>query len=93
MQPTYKERENLLKLTILEALSRSQNALAGILEGIAGQTEEDLEVARKLRGHVEVLVRYQVSLAEKMAGIRLSRLVNGAPGKVWLDSRVRIKKP
>lgn len=88
MRLSYKERENRYKLDLLEALCRSQHALADLLEHMASQTLEDLESVRVLQRNTEVLIRYQQALGEKITGIRVSRLVRGKPGKVWLSSGV-----
>jgi hypothetical protein len=83
-----KDRENELKLDILGSLARSQRALADMLEGVAALTGESPEAADQLRRQVEVLVRCQTVLAEKICGIRISRIVRGRPGKLWLHAKV-----
>lgn len=88
MTLSYKDRENRIKLDILESLSRSQSALADLIGSVARQTGEAPETARNFRRRAEVLVRYQQALAEKLMGIRINRLVNGKPGRVWLAERV-----
>lgn len=93
MTLSHKERENLLKLDILQSLARSQSALADMLETLALQTGVDLETARTLQRHAEVMVRYQQALGEKIGGIRINRLVNGIPGRVWLADGVSGLKP
>lgn len=86
---TPKEREIEIKLDILSSLARSQRALADMLEGIAALTLDSPEAAERLRRQVEVLVRHQTVLAEKLYGIRISRIVKGKPGKVWLSGKLR----
>lgn len=83
-----RDRENELKLDILGSLARSQRALADMLEGVAAVTMESPDAARQIRRQLDVLVRCQVVLAEKICGIRLSRVVRGKPGRLWLHQRV-----
>lgn len=85
---TPKERETEIKLDILGSLARSQRALADMLEAIAALTQESPEAAGQLRKQAEVLVRHQTILAEKLYGIRISRIVKGKPGKVWLSGKL-----
>jgi hypothetical protein len=85
---TPKEREMEIRLDILGSLARSQHALADMLEGIAALTLESPEAAEQVRRQAEVLVRHQTVLAEKLYGIRISRLVKGRPGRVWLSAKV-----
>lgn len=85
---TIKEQENKIKLDILGSLARSQSALADMLEGIAALTSESADQAAELRRQVEVLVRCQTVLAEKICGIRIARIVRGKPGRLWLSPKV-----
>jgi hypothetical protein len=96
MSRTLKDRENELKLDILESLARSQRAVAAITESLSQVIGDSPETARKLRGHLDVLIRCQMSLASKITGIRIPVLRRGKPGKVWLSkdaSHMKKRRP
>jgi len=83
-------RENELRLSILEAVARSQQALASIIESVAAAREVGMiganseQTAREL----EALARYQLVLAEKILSLKLRHIRTGEPGQPWLSSEV-----
>jgi hypothetical protein len=83
-------RENELRLAILEAIARSQQALASIIESVAAASDlrmtgaDSEQTAREL----EALARYQLVLAEKLLSLKLRHIRNGEPGKPWLSDEV-----
>lgn len=83
-----RERENLIKLDILESLAASQRALAKIIAGLAETMEPCEQLNRHLLRNISVLCRYQGVLASKITGIRVARLRRSKPGKPWLNQRV-----
>lgn len=85
----WKERENELKLDILESLARSQKALARMIESMADVSEGVSGSAQALRANIMALVRCQRALAGKIGGIRISSIKRGQPGKAWLHPKVR----
>lgn len=84
-------REQELRLDILEAIARSQHALADMAEKIASAYQihnpEDDELARQLM----VLAGYQLSLAEKILRLRIRHKRFGRPCAPWLMDDVRIR--
>jgi hypothetical protein len=82
------ERENELRLDILESLSRSQRALASIIENVAEVSGSGRENAEGLLKHIHTLVRVQQTLAERMLNVRIRRVVRGNPGALWLSAKV-----
>lgn len=82
------ERENELRLDLLESLVRSQRALASLIERAAEAGAGAPEGAAAMLEHVETLSRYQLALSEKIAGHRLRRVVFGRPGSVWVNRGV-----
>lgn len=89
---TLKERENELKLDILESLARSQRALARIIEGMADVTGNVPGSSDALRENISTISRYQLVLAEKITGIRIASYKKGKPGNVWLNPKVKGSK-
>jgi len=85
------ERQDEIKLDILESLARSQKALASIIEIMAGAAERSQELSEGLLDNVEIIAKYQRALAAKLAGMRVTARVRGAPGKPWLSERVSIR--
>jgi len=84
-------RENELRLAILEAIARSQQALASIIETVAAARDVSVAVSdsdQAAREQLEVLARYQLVLAEKILRLKLRHIRNGEPGQPWLSSEV-----
>lgn len=83
------QKENELRLEILTAVARSQRALATMAETVsvyhAHNSSEHNETAHQL----QVLARYQISLAEKILGISIRNTRNGTPRDPWLDKTIR----
>jgi hypothetical protein len=76
--------ETQIKLDLLRALTRSQHALASMLENVAVLSEGP-GLARDIRDNLEHLVKYQRILAEKMTGVRIRPFHGiGTPGRPWL---------
>jgi hypothetical protein len=76
--------ETQIKLDLLRALTRSQHALASMLENVA-ELSEDPGLSRDIRDNLEHLVKYQRILAEKMTGVRIRTFYGiGIPGRPWL---------
>jgi len=82
-------RREQLKLDMLEALARSQHALASMLEQMAAVTEVSPHAAKQMIASAETLARYQQSLAECVSAIRFPRIRKGRPGKAWLAAGVQ----
>lgn len=82
------ERENELRLDILESLAKSQRALASIIGNMADVSGGSKEHAEGLLKHIQTLVQVQEVLAGRILGIKLRRVVKGKPGPVWLAGRV-----
>jgi len=83
-------RENELRLSILEAIARSQQALANIIESVAAARDRSIVSAdnEQAARELEALARYQLVLAEKILSLKLRHIRNGEPGKPWLSSKV-----
>jgi hypothetical protein len=90
------DRQNKLKLDILQSLARSQRALAEIVEVIAplvassvqGTTSDhqvslDL-MSQQILANLGSLSHYQHALAQKLSSIEIRQVKNGKPGKPWL---------
>ncbi|GIP39139.1 hypothetical protein J31TS4_24190 [Paenibacillus sp. J31TS4] len=82
--PRLVQRENELRLELLESLARSQRALASLIETAAAAGLGAPEGAGTLLANAEALCRYQLVLAGKIAGHRLRRVFRSRPGRIWL---------
>lgn len=73
------------KLQMVLSISRSQNALARILESIADVSSYSEETALSLAHHVECMTRYQQAMASMLMNIPLNRQYSGIPSAPWLN--------
>jgi hypothetical protein len=90
------DRQNRLKLDILQSLARSQRALAEIVEVIAPVVASSIQgttsdhepssdiMTQQILAHLGSLSNYQHSLAQRFSGIDIRQVRNGMPGKPWL---------
>jgi len=85
-------RENEIRLEILEAIARSQKALASMAETIAGTYEAGGHDEERTVHELQVLSRYQLSLGEKILGLRIRNRRTGKPLSPWLRDHVRCRK-
>lgn len=77
--------EHAVKLEMIRSISRSQAALAAILESIAELTEQSELTARKLSDNIRILSGYQSAMCRMMSGISLHRPKRGIPAAPWLS--------
>lgn len=83
-----RNREEELKLAMLEAIARSQRALARMLECAAETVRwTGGDAARALR-LLDSIERYQQVLAAKHLGVPPRRVRSGTPSAAWLSRRV-----
>jgi len=83
-----RNREEELKLAMLEAIARSQRALARMLESTAETVRwSDGDAGRALR-LLDSIERYQRVLAAKHLGVPYRRMCAGTPSAAWLSRRV-----
>jgi hypothetical protein len=83
-----RNREEELKLAMLEAIARSQRALARMLESAAETvrwSDGDAGSALRLLDSIE---RCQRVLAAKHLGVPYRRMRSGTPSAAWLSRRV-----
>jgi hypothetical protein len=88
------EEENRTKLHILNSLARSQRALSRIIESMADLSEGSVSsgaAAEQITEQLEAISRLQRQLTEKIAGIRIRKFRRGAPGKLWLNGKLKRK--
>ncbi|OBZ09695.1 hypothetical protein A8L34_20680 [Bacillus sp. FJAT-27264] len=77
--------EHAVKLEMIRSISRSQAALAAILESIAELTGHSELTARKLSDNIRILSGYQSAMCRMMSGISLHRPKRGTPAAPWLN--------
>ncbi|WP_223069500.1 hypothetical protein [Paenibacillus caui] len=78
------ERE--AKLQLILSISRSQNALARILDSMADVSAYSEETARALAHHVNRMSGYQQAMASMLTNIVLHRQYTGIPSPPWLNT-------
>lgn len=82
--PTLRDERDA-KLQVILSISRSQNALARILESIADVSGYSEETALTLANHMDGITRYQQAMASMLMNITLNRLNTGLPSTPWLN--------
>jgi hypothetical protein len=78
--------EQEAKLQLMISLSRSQNALARILDSMADVSSYSEETALILAHNVQRMTRYQQAMASLLTGIELHRQYKGVPTPPWLNA-------
>ncbi|QTH39890.1 hypothetical protein J4772_19870 [Cohnella sp. LGH] len=86
------DREWEIKLQLMGAISRSQEALARILENAADVTEHVGVSPSTLQEHVRVLNGMQGALLRSVTGQSWRPPVAGTPAAPWLSEAVRCKQ-
>lgn len=84
---SYFHKENEIKLDILHSLSRSQRALAVIMEGLA-EHAANKETVENLIQHMDVLAKYQIALSAKIANMELRMVYRTQPLKPWINPKL-----
>jgi hypothetical protein len=84
-------REWEIKLQLMGAVSRSQMALAKILENVSEVTDIVGVTPATLHEHVRVLNGMQRSLLKSVTGISWRPPVSGKPSAPWLSEAVGIR--
>ncbi|XID95707.1 hypothetical protein ACF3MZ_14805 [Paenibacillaceae bacterium WGS1546] len=84
-------REWEIKLQLMSAISRSQLALAKILESAADVTDAVGVSSETLHEHVRVLTGIQEALLRTVTGMSWRPPTAGKPTEPWLSEAVRLK--
>lgn len=84
------EREQQIKLDILESLARSQRALARIIESVADSVESSPQLAGQIAGNLASIVGYQRILAKKIIGLPIRVKQQGTPRQPWMNANTGI---
>jgi len=82
------EREWAIKLRLMGAVTKSQEALAKILENVADVTDTVNMPSAVLHEHVRVLTGMQGALLKTVAGMSWRPPVRGTPGAPWLAAAI-----
>jgi len=77
-----------VKLDLLRSITRSQEALARMLESVADVAEGSEPSAAVLREHARVLTNLQRALLGAVTGTSWRPPVAGKPARPWLARRV-----
>jgi hypothetical protein len=83
-------KHNEIKVEILESLSRSQRALARIIESMADISGTSEVSAMNLQQNIEAITRYQETLMVKLFGIRPSRVRSSLPARPWTNTSMNV---
>lgn len=87
------ERQLELKLDIMESLSRSQRAVAVMLEGLADTTAQRGDSSELIGRELIAIARYQQVLGHRMLGIPLHRVRRGHSMPPWVASKYGLYSP
>jgi len=85
------DREWEVKLQLMGAISRSQEALAKILENVAEVTDTVGVSPQTLHEHVRVVNGMQGALLKTVTGVSWRPPTIGRPAAPWLSEAVRRK--
>jgi hypothetical protein len=85
---TYKERENAIKLDLLESVAISQRALSRMLDGVADASDSSAAIRQHLRANIIAISRCQRIIVEHITSTRIAKLRNGKPGKLWINTAI-----
>ncbi|WP_138496613.1 hypothetical protein [Paenibacillus pinistramenti] len=80
------ERE--AKLELILSISRSQNAIARILDSMADVSYYSEDTARSLAEQARQMARYQQAMASMLTGITLHPQYTGIPAAPWINAGV-----
>lgn len=83
------QREWEIKLQLMEAITRSQMALAKILETVADVTDRVGASPATLHEHVRVLTGMQEALLRTVSGTSWTPPVHGDPAAPWLAEGIK----
>jgi hypothetical protein len=83
------QREWETKLQLISAITRSQAALAKILESVADVTDTAGVSPKTLHEHVRVLTGMQGALLKMVSGTSWRPPVKGTPASPWLSDGIK----
>jgi hypothetical protein len=83
-----REKEQSIKLELMESIAVSHKALARMLSCAADVTERTGMSSVHLQEYLRVIARCQLSLVRRLTGIPFPAVRRGTPGKVWLNRRI-----
>ncbi|ANS75589.1 hypothetical protein AWM70_14095 [Paenibacillus yonginensis] len=78
--------EQEAKLQLIMSISRSQNAVARILDSLADISSYSEETAGLLAHEVHRMTRYQQAMASLLTGLQMHRQYTGVPAKPWINA-------
>lgn len=86
------DRQQEMKLDILESLARSQKALARIIESAADSAPAGAEAGTPdgLQKSIGAIARYQQAIMEKMFGIRVGTVRTTPPAAPWTNETLHV---
>lgn len=79
------QNERDVKLEVIRSISRSQHALARILESIAEISSYSEDTALTLANQMDRITRYQQVMASMLLNVELPPLNSGIPSAPWLN--------
>jgi|DewCreStandDraft_1066081.scaffolds.fasta_scaffold00149_30 hypothetical protein len=85
----HSEEYKLAKLQMLQALARSQTALASILEQTAIVSSQYQVPVRLIQEQLRSLANYQSTMIAQLSGIHVKRVIHKMPAHgPWLNSKI-----
>ncbi|MBW7458496.1 hypothetical protein ACFOLF_27735 [Paenibacillus sepulcri] len=78
------QKEWEARLELIRSIANSQQAIARILDSVAGISEYSPGMAKSISENMRSLTAMQMSIAETVGLVRLRRPKQGKPGRPWL---------
>ncbi|HEY2492464.1 MAG TPA: hypothetical protein VGI33_06095 [Paenibacillus sp.] len=82
---SYLGKQQEAKISLVNSIALSQNALARILSSIADVSSHSEISARSLQDNIRLLTQYQSTMCRMMTGIQLHCHKDGVPTLPWLN--------
>ncbi|WP_197260243.1 hypothetical protein [Paenibacillus dendritiformis] len=81
----HRSQEDEVKLEMIQAIVRSQSALARMLEQLADVTEHAEGSAKGIKEDIRLLSNYQLALCGMITGWRSRHKTTGTPATPWFN--------
>ncbi|MCY9516460.1 hypothetical protein [Paenibacillus apiarius] len=87
-----REQEQRARIDMIQAIVRSQTALARMLEQIADVADHSEASVKRLKDNIRLLSDYQLALCGMITGWRSRQLTLGTPTSPWLHPACKLQR-
>ncbi|MCE5170164.1 hypothetical protein LQV63_12670 [Paenibacillus profundus] len=88
----HREQEQRARIDMIQAIVRSQTALARMLEQVADVADHSEASAKRIKDNIRLLSDYQLSLCGMITGWRSRQLTLGTPTSPWLHPACKLQR-